>query len=280
MPSLAILDMNAAVPNQGMRCLRQIAAGFADELETHEFDVRAGGHLPDDSHDIYLCSGGPGSPLASGEIWEREFFELLDALWAHNRQTDDPARRKYCFFICFSFQLATRYFSSGSITRRRSMSFGTFPVHRTNAGDDDVAFLGLDDPFYVADFRDYQVVRANHNSLTSIGGSVLALEKLRPHVPYERAVMAVRWSPEWVGTQFHPEADADGMITHFNDPARKAVILDEHGEDKYLEMMAHLADPAKIQRTNEVVIPGFIRRALAQLDPAGAPVAAPSPAPV
>jgi len=266
MRKLAILDMNAGVANQGMRCIQQIAAGFAERLDIQTYDVRANGELPDASHDIYICSGGPGSPLASGEIWEREFFHLLDDLWAHNTHTTAAAEKKYVFFICFSFQLAARYFSAGSITRRRSMSFGTFPVHSTNAGDSDVLFRGLSDPFYVADFRDYQVVRPNYSSLGTVGASIIAIEKLRPHVPYERAVMAIRYSPEWVATQFHPEADSAGMIVHFNDPKRKAVILEEHGNHKYQEMMSHLADPDKIQHTNEVIIPGFIERALEKLE--------------
>ena len=262
MHKLAILDMNAGVPNQGLRCLKQIATSFAGQVEFQVFDVRANNELPDTSHDIYLCSGGPGSPLATGEIWEREFFHLLDELWDHNQHVDDPAEKKYVFFICYSFQLASRYFSSGNLTRRRSMSFGTFPVHSSNDGDVDPLFVGLEDPFYVADFRDFQVVRPNYSALSSVGASVLAFEKIREHVPYERAVMAVRWSPEWVGTQFHPEADSEGMIVHFNDTKRKAAILDEHGQEKYEEMMSHLADPNKIQRTHEIIIPGFIRRAL------------------
>ncbi len=265
-PRLAILDMNAGVPNQGLRCITAIAESFADDLTYEVFDVRANGELPDTSHDIYISSGGPGSPLASGELWERQYFRLIDQLWAHNQATDEPSEKKYCFFICFSFQLIARRFSSGHISRRRSMSFGTFPVHSSNAGDVDVLFEGLDDTFYVADFRDYQVVQPNFHSLSAVGSTVLAYEKIREHVPYERAMMAIRWSPEWVGTQFHPEADSAGMIIHFNDPQRKEVVLDEHGEEKYNEMMAHLADPSKVQRTSEVIVPGFIRRSLAKLN--------------
>jgi aspartyl/asparaginyl beta-hydroxylase (cupin superfamily) len=33
------------------------------------------------------------------------------------------------------------------------------------------------------------------------------LEKIRDHVQYERAIMAVRFTDYFVGTQFHPEAD-------------------------------------------------------------------------
>ena len=274
MYKLALLDMNNGTPNQGMRCLRAIAASYADRFETTVFDVRAKNEVPDGSFDVYISSGGPGSPLASGEIWERRYFALLDELLGHNRATDEPAARKHVLFICHSFQLAVRYFNAGDVTRRRSMSFGTFPVHSSNAGEVDPLFVGLDDPFYVADFREYQVLRANHGALAAIGGSVLAYEKIRAHVPYERAVMAIRFSREWVGTQFHPEADAEGMIQHFMDPQRREVVLSEHGEDKYRAMMADLHDPSRIERTSATVIPNFLDAAIAQLSGARDHVAA------
>ena len=263
---LAILDMNAGHPNQGMRCLRRLAGDFAERLEYDTFDVRAAGEVPGTDFDIYLCSGGPGSPLASHQEWETQFFGLLDELWDHNRRTDDPARRKYVFFICHSFQLAVRYFNAGRITARRSKSFGTYPVHSSNDGDVDWLFDGLPDPFQVADFRSYQVVQPNFQSLGALGAEVLAYEKIRSHVPYERAVMAIRWSEEWVGTQFHPEADPDGMLIYFEDEERKSIVIEEHGETKYHEMMADLADPQKIGLTHATVIPNFLRRSLDQLD--------------
>ena len=271
---LALLDLNAGVPNQGMRCLRRLVDGFADAIAYEEFDVRAADQLPDASFDIYLSSGGPGSPLASGEAWEERYFALLDELWAHNKRTADPAHRKHVFFVCHSFQLAVRHFNAGRVVPRRSYSFGTFPVHSSNAGDRDPLFDGLDDPFWVADFRAFQVVQANHTALARIGASVLAYEKMREHVPLERAIMAIRFSPEWVGTQFHPEADAEGMIIHFNDPKRRETIYDEYGEEKYREMMRDLHDPERIDKTNKVVIPNFLRAAIGVLSGRGEVVGA------
>lgn len=262
---LALLDLNNGVSNQGMRCLRRLCDGFADAFDYEEFDVRAKDEVPDASFDIYLSSGGPGSPLESDERWEKRYFDLLDELWRHNRRTDDPALRKHFFFVCHSFQLAVRYFNAGNVSARRSYSFGTFPVHSSNAGDRDRLFDGLDDPFWAADFRGYQVTQANATVLARIGGSVLAYEKLRHDVPLERAVMAMRFSPEWVGTQFHPEADAEGMIIHFNDPERRQNIYDNYGEAKYKEMMRDLHDTDRIDRTNRIVIPNFLRHAIRQL---------------
>lgn len=259
---LALLDLYEGTPNQGMRCIRALLDGFADALTYEEFDVRGRGEVPDASYDLYLVSGGPGSPLASGEEWETRLWALLDEVWAYNLSTADASERKHAFFICHGFQLACRYFGSARLQKRRSMSFGTFPVHPTNSGEIDPIFAGLGDPFYVADFREYQVVQANFQQLAASGGNVLAYEKIRLSVPYERAVMAIRWSDEFVGTQFHPEADSDGMVKHFNDPERKAVIVDEHGADKFAVMMAHLGDPDKVARTNQTVIPNFLRAAL------------------
>ncbi len=262
---LALLDLNDGTPNQGMRCLRSLMDQFADQFTYEEFDVRAKGEIPDTSFDIYVSSGGPGSPLESGEAWEVNYFNLLDGLIAFNRTTADCSQRKHVFFICHSFQLAVRYFNAGKVTARRKKSFGTFPVHSSNSGDRDPLFEGLDDPFWVADFREYQVLQANHTELARMGGAVLAFEKLREHVPLERAVMAIRFSREMVGTQFHPEADAEGMIIHFNDPERREAIYEEYGEEKYDVMMGDLHDPTRIDRTNTIVIPNFLRAAIAQL---------------
>ena len=84
MHRLAILDMNQGYPNQGMRCIRQIASGFTGAVEIVEFDVRTKGELPGTDFDIYISSGGPGTPLASGEYWERRYMEMLDDLWYFN----------------------------------------------------------------------------------------------------------------------------------------------------------------------------------------------------
>ncbi len=262
---LALLDLNNGTPNQGMRCLRSLMDAFADQFTYEEFDVRAKNELPGLGFDIYVSSGGPGSPLASGEAWEDNYFGLLDALVAHNRTTAEAAGRKHVFFICHSFQLAVRYFNAGKVSARRKKSFGTFPVHSSNSGDRDPLFEGLDDPFWVADFREYQVLQANHTALARMGGAVLAFEKLREHVPLERAVMAIRFSREMVGTQFHPEADAEGMIIHFNDPERREAIYEEYGQERYQTMMGDLHDPERIDKTNTIVIPNFLRAAIAQL---------------
>ena len=78
---IAILDMNEGLPNQGMRCIREILNQFGDtaniELDWDEFEVRLQKQVPDLGYDIYISSGGPGSPLESeGSEWEKVYFEL------------------------------------------------------------------------------------------------------------------------------------------------------------------------------------------------------------
>jgi imidazoleglycerol phosphate synthase glutamine amidotransferase subunit HisH len=45
------------------------------------------------------------------------------------------------------------------------------------------------------------------------GAKIISLEKIRDHVQYERAIMAVRFTDYFVGTQFHPEADPVSFVS-------------------------------------------------------------------
>lgn len=260
MTRLAILDLYDGEPNQGMRCIQEIVSQFDRELEWDVFDVRGKAEVPDLEYDLFISTGGPGSPLDGDGHWDDKYFRWLDAVWEWNRHPDRP--RKFVFFICHSFQMAVHHFGLAEVTRRRSMSFGTFPVHLTGSGLREPLFQGLDNPFYAADFRHWQVVQPRREVLSKMGASILAIEKDRPHVPLERAVMAIRFSPEMIGVQFHPEADPEGMLDHFQHPERRDIVVDEHGQAKYQEMIDHLNDEDKIPRTHDIILPLFIKRSL------------------
>ena len=261
----ALVDMYNGESNRGIPMLKTILHRYADELSFDHFDVRAKTEIPDLSYDIYIFSGGPGDPLESGGQWQALFYDLIGQLWQHNQQTEDPESKKYCFFICHSFQMACHYFQLGTVTQRYKMSFGTYPVHKTHSGKEEPLFEALADPFYIADFRRYQVVEPNKVRLKEMDASILCLEKLRPHVHFERAVMAIRFSPEMIGTQFHPEADPEGLLNYFMEPERKESIEDEHGEARYNRMIHDLGHPQKIKRTFDTLIPGFLDRAIREL---------------
>lgn len=257
--SLAIIDMNNGVPNQGLRCIREIAMEFDDVLETQVYDARVKHEIPGLAYDIYIASGGPGSPLEEGD-WKENFFELISNIKHHNSQNEFS--KKYVFFICYSFQLACDFFQLGTIAPRKSTSFGVYPVHKSRQGQTDRLLENLNDPFYAVDSRDWQLIQPNLKVFEEHGARILSLEKIRTHVELERAIMAVRFNDEMAGTQFHPEADPEGMKAHFSDKTNRDKVIANFGEKKYEEMMASIDDPTKIALTHSTIIPGFIHHAL------------------
>ena len=261
---LALLDMNNGHPNQGMRCLRKIISAYSDVLEYQEFDVRQKNELPDLSFDIYISSGGPGDPLEEGTLWLDKYLALIDELWQNN--LEEGTRKKYAFFICHSFQLVSRHFKLGEITKRKSTSFGVYPIHRSSGGKKDLLLAGLGDIYYAVDNRDYQLVQPRLKVFKEHGAQILSLEKIRTYVEYERAIMAVRFSKEFVGTQFHPEADPEGMKAYFLEEVNRNKVIVNFGIEKYEEMMAHLDDPDKINLTYSSILPGFIEQAIKALE--------------
>jgi GMP synthase-like glutamine amidotransferase len=266
---VAILDLYEGVPNQGMRCLRNILTEFEEDnniqVEWKEFDVRLKNDVPDMSFDVFISSGGPGSPLESRySDWEKKYFGWLNEV---ERWNSNPAnqQKKFVFFICHSFQLSARYYNVGIITKRRSTAFGIFPVHMLADGVYEPVFAGLRDPFYSVDSRDYQVIQPNYSVLEKMGAKILCIEKDRPHVPYERAIMGIRFNEYMIGTQFHPEADAPGMTMYLNREDKKKTVIESHGEEKWRNMLEHLNDPDKILWTYSHVLPNFLNQAVEQL---------------
>jgi GMP synthase-like glutamine amidotransferase len=260
---LAILDMNNDEPNQGLRCIIDIVKMFNKEVDFKVFDVRAKNELPDLSFDIYISSGGPGSPLEDGK-WRKPYLNFIQELWDFNINSN--SKKKHVFFICYSFQVVCDYFELGEIKPRKSTSFGILPVHKTAAGKKDIILKGLEDPFYAVDSRDWQLIQPRLAVFKEHGATILSLEKIRTHVEYERAIMAVRFSKEFVGTQFHPEADPIGMYAHFSEDINKQKVITNFGEAKYNRMMDRMDDPDKIVKTYSQILPKFIRIALNQLE--------------
>jgi len=263
---IAILDMYNNFPNEGMRCIRQLLrrAEAAQQVEfiVDTFNVRANNEIPSLDYDIYVSSGGPGSPLQSNEPWEPLYFDFIDALFAYNSTAE---RKKHLLLICHSFQLVSRHLGLGEVSKRKSTSFGVLPVHLTAAGHADPIFAQLPEPFYAVDSRDYQLTDLQPERLAELGIEILCLEKERPHIPLARAVMALRFSPEIVGTQFHPEADGEGMLRYMLTDERKQQVITTYGEDKYHEMVHLLGNPDTIEVTEAIIIPTFLQRALASL---------------
>ena len=226
--------------------------------------MRANNEIPDLNHDIYISSGGPGSPLVLGEVWEEPYFKFIDSVFAHNKLEAvqyGESTKKYMFLICHSFQVVARHLGIGNITKRRSTAFGVFPVSQIDKDVKEELFEGLPEPFFVVDSRDYQLVSPNKKRIKELGVKLLRMEKERPLVNLERAIMAIRFSEEVFGTQFHPEADAIGMLKLLSSEDKKKAVIKTHGLEKYNDMIAKLDDPDKILLTESIIIPKFLNDA-------------------
>jgi len=262
---IAILDLYKGTENQGMRCLRELIDNFGKtnnfNITLDEFEVRASCQIPHLNYDIYISSGGPGSPMIDdGTNWEKLYFNWIAAVIEFNKDKNNKIK-KNVFFICHSFQLACRFFGIAEVKKRKSTSFGIFPVHLINDEMNEDVLQGLSDPFFAVDNRNYQVVHPDYKKMHDSGVTVLAIEKERPHVQLERALMAIRFNEYMVGTQFHPEGDVKGMLQYLLSKEKKKIIIDNHGEQKWESMMEQLNDPDKIMLTYAKVIPNFLNYA-------------------
>ncbi|PWN67340.1 type 1 glutamine amidotransferase [Chryseobacterium oncorhynchi] len=258
---IALLDMNNNHVNQGFRNIKEISEAFQQNSEENviikTFDVRFKDEMPEiGDFDIFISSGGPGTPHREGFEWEERFANFLDTVFEHNKYNED---KKYLFLICHSFQLASIHWKLGNICKRKSYSFGVMPVHKTREGRDEFLFKNLPDPFYAVDSRAYQFIEPDHERFEELGMTVMAIEKFRPHINLERAVMAVRFSDEIFGTQFHPEASPEGLIENLKDDKNREAMIENFGMEKYLETMDRIDDEDKIILTRNQILPRFLQ---------------------
>jgi homoserine O-succinyltransferase len=260
---IAVLDMYDGQPNQGMRCIIDIINRFNQIVTFQIFDVRGKSEFPDiKKFDIYISSGGPGNPLEGDGNWDLKYYNFIDELTKWN--TENKVK-KHVLFICHSFQMACKHFGLAEITKRHDTSFGVMTIHKTKEGFNDPIFEGLADPFYAIDSRDYQVVQPKLSVFSKKGAKIISLEKIRDYVKFERAIMAVRFTEYFVGTQFHPEADTISFISHLRNKEVKEKIRNMKGKRKFRNMLEDLLDDDKIYKTNETLIPNFLKIAINDL---------------
>ncbi len=264
---IALLDMNNHKANQGMRNIKEISQVFKetaeDKVTIEVFDVRYKNEMPNVADfDIFISSGGPGNPHREGYEWEEKFANFLDEIWAYNKNQD---LKKFLFLVCHSFQLASIHWNIGNICKRKSYSFGVMPIHKTDEGEQDFLLKNLPQPFYAVDSRAYQFIEPDDQKIEDLGMKILALEKVRPHIHLERAVMAIRFSDEIFGTQFHPEADSKGMLENLKDQTNRDAMIENFGMEKYLETIDRMDDPDKIILTQAQILPRFLQNAAQQI---------------
>lgn len=258
---IALLDMNNNHVNQGFRNIKEISESFQQNSEENVtidiFDVRYKNEIPNvENFDIFISSGGPGTPHKEGLEWEVKYANFLDSIYQHNQQNEN---KKYLFLICHSFQIASIHWNLGKICPRKSFSFGVMPIHKTEEGQHEFLFKNLANPFYGVDSRAFQFIEPNHNRFEELGMKIVAIEKFRPHIDLERAIMAIRFSDEIFGTQFHPEADPASMIENLKDQGNKEAMIENFGIAKYMETLNRINDEDKILRTRAQILPRFLQ---------------------
>lgn len=264
---IALLDMNNNHANQGMANIKEISETFKANSEHNVsidiFDVRYKNEVPNvEDFDIFISSGGPGNPQREGHEWENLYYNFLDNVYEFNKVND---QKKYLFLICHSFQIASIHWELGNICKRKSYSFGILPIHKTEEGEKEYLFQNLPDPFYAVDSRAYQFIEPNLERFEELGMEIVAIEKYRPHISLERAVMAIRFSEEIFGTQFHPEANPQGMKESLKDEKYKQAMIENYGIEKYLETLDSSDDEDKIVLTQSQILPRFLQFAAKKL---------------
>ena len=261
----AIIDLYDDYPNQAIASFKHILDTYAQANNlniSHEvFDLRGKNEVPGIDFDVYLSSGGPGSPVDSeGSEWENKYWQLIDAIDAHNKSA--LHNKKHVLFICHSFQLMCRRHGLGDVNPRTSESYGIVPTIPTEAATAEPLLNGLGNPFYVFDSREWQVVNLNMQRIEEIGATIIAIEQEReePHLP--RALMAIRFNPYFFATQFHPEVNPTAMKQRLLLDEHKADMVAEYGEEKYHEIFTDLHNDDKILPTYNTIIPRFLHHAL------------------
>lgn len=269
MIKIATIDLYNNERNEGMRCIKEIvseakARNNEIEISYKVFDTRYKDEVPGIENDIFISSGGPGSPFeGEGTLWEKDYFNIIQKIWDHNQSNSE--RKKYLFFICHSFQMMGRFFKFGTVNQRHSKSFGVMPFTLTDEGKSDLIFSGLSNPFYAADIRQFQVVNPNKKVIDELGAKILSYEIVDDNEQAKPALAAVRISSEIVGTQFHPEADPESMLYHFKQDERKKQVVEKYGEERYFGMIKILERPDTIKKTRMTVLPSFLKNAIEEL---------------
>jgi len=257
---VAIIDMYNGVKNKGMAGIKQIIESMEYPMSYDLFNTRGAAELPDlDEYSIFISTGGPGNPIEEGSEWQQKYFDFLDRIVAHNKENEND--KKHLFLICHSFQMATHHFGLGTISQRKSRSFGIYPVHQTLEGEIDPIFENLDNPMWVIDSRLFQVIKANARVFKKKGAKLLSLEKIRNHVELERAVMAIRFTDEIIGTQFHPEADHNSFFSILQNKSVREETIALRGKQKYYRMLDDLLDQEKVAKTYNTILPNFLKNA-------------------
>jgi GMP synthase-like glutamine amidotransferase len=264
---VCIVDMNNGHVNQAMRCLRGIVAQFFERVRRHNPDLPcelgevSPRNTPDpvpDNYDLYLSSGGPGSPYdGDGTQWVMDYGRFVDGVM-ESSVTGGGAQRSL-FAICYSFEMVVRHLNIAAVVPRVDRKFGVMPVYMTPEGQEHPLLKPFGDRLFAFEHRNWEAVDLDTRKLATLGGKLLALES-RDGVSKGRAILGLDVGPGVESVQFHPEADRPGVMNWISRPEQAAAFKATYGEVTYQAMLRTLDDPKRLARTYALVIPGWLAR--------------------
>jgi GMP synthase-like glutamine amidotransferase len=264
---VCIVDMNDGHVNQAMRCLRGLVDQFFHRVELNNPEVACSVSevsprdtddlIPRDA-DLYLASGGPGSPFdGDGMAWSRDFADFASGVAESASRGGENQRA--VFGVCYSFELLVRHFGVATIAPRTDRKFGVMPIYTTVEGQDHPLLRAFGDRLFAFEHRNWEAIDVNAATLRSLGGRVLARES-RDGTSKGRAILGIDIAPGVEAVQFHPEADRAGVVNWVARPEQAAAFKATYGESTYRAMLRTLDDPQRLARTYALVIPGWLSR--------------------
>jgi GMP synthase-like glutamine amidotransferase len=265
--SICIIDMNSGHVNQAMRCFRTIATRFFDKVREHNPGLRCRltevsprdtqNPIPRDC-DVYVGSGGPGSPYDGDDMaWFSDFSGFCD--WMVDEVGRPDEHQKSLFGVCYTFELLVRHYKVCEVAMRDSRKFGVMPAYTTSFGQKHPLLSPFKDRLFAFEHRNWEAVGLDEARLRALGGGVLAQESRDGHSK-GRAILGFEIAPGIETVQFHPEADRAGVMSWIARPEQAAAFRATYGEDTYQAMLRTLDDPNRLARTYALVIPGFLQR--------------------
>ncbi len=271
---VGLVDMNNGVPNQAVRSFKRLTQTFFEKVRAqnpqlatalHHVQPRNTDEAPPKDCDLYLCTGGPDSPVDGfKEGWVPGVRAFFDGVV--ERQISSHPRAPSAFCVCYSFEIAVLHFGVARIGPR-PRKFGIMPVYPTEEGQRSPLFAPFGDRLFAWEHRSWQAVDLDEARLRQLGGELYARES-RDGVSKGEGLMAFRFAPGIEGTIFHPEADRAGALAWIERPEQAQAVVDTYGEETYRRMLKTLDDPTRLARTYALLLPGWLARRFNAMAPA------------
>src|SRR5262245_61946101 len=264
---VCIVDMNNAHVNQAMRCFRGMIALFFERVRRYNptLDCQLVEVSPRDTNnpvprdcDLYVSSGGPGSPFdGDGMPWSADYGRFCDGII--DAAARDDGDQRALFAICYSFEMVVRHYKLAHIGPRSERKFGVMPVYTTPVGQRHPLLSAFGDRLFAFEHRNWEAIDLDTDKLASLGGRLLAQES-RDGVSKGRAILGLDVAPGVEAVQFHPDADRAGVMNWAARPDQAAAFKATYGELTYKAMLRTLDDPRRLARTYALLIPGWMVR--------------------